>query len=142
VLAINTDDPARGRAVFNEHGYTMKLLFDDRGLADRYGVTALPYTVILDREGRVREVVRGTGRDLAALVDAAGGSKPSGGSPAMPSGGSPATPSGGSPAMPSGGSPATPSGGSPATPSAGPASTPSAGPPSTPSAGKPAGASE
>jgi thiol-disulfide isomerase/thioredoxin len=106
VLAINTDDPARARAVFNEHGYTMKLLSDDSGLADRYGVTALPYTVILDREGRVREVVRGTGHDLAALVDAAGASTPSGGSPVTPSGGSPATRSAGPPATPSAGKPA------------------------------------
>lgn len=70
VIAINTDDPARARALFNEHGYTMKLLADDGDASQRYGASAIPYTVIIDRSGVVRNVVRGTGADLAAIVDA------------------------------------------------------------------------
>ena len=70
VLTINLDDPARARALFNERGYTMKLLADDGDTSQRYGVTSIPHTVIIDRRGVVREVVRGTGSDLAASVDA------------------------------------------------------------------------
>jgi thiol-disulfide isomerase/thioredoxin len=70
VLAINLDDPAGARALFNEHGYTMKLLADDGDVSQRYGVTSIPHTVIIDRHGVVRDVVRGTGTDLAALVEA------------------------------------------------------------------------
>lgn len=70
VLAINTDDPAAARALFNEHGYTMTLLSDDDGdVSQRYGVSTIPHTVIIDRRGRVREVVRGAGHDLAAIVE-------------------------------------------------------------------------
>jgi thiol-disulfide isomerase/thioredoxin len=70
VLAINLDDPARARALFNERGYTMKLLADDGDVSQRYSVTAVPHTVIVDRHGVIREVVRGTGADVAASVEA------------------------------------------------------------------------
>lgn len=70
VLTINLDDPAKARALFNERGYTMKLLADDGDVSQRYGVSAIPHTVIIDRNGMVREVVRGTGTDLAAAVEA------------------------------------------------------------------------
>ncbi|HSS03417.1 MAG TPA: TlpA disulfide reductase family protein [Kofleriaceae bacterium] len=70
VLAINLDDAAAARAVFNERGYTMTLLLDDEDVRDRYGVTSIPHTVIIDRAGRVRQVVRGSGTDIAKLVDA------------------------------------------------------------------------
>jgi thiol-disulfide isomerase/thioredoxin len=70
VLAVNLDDPAAARALFNERGYTMKLLAGDDDTSQRYGASSvIPYTVILDRSGVVREVVRGTGPDLAALVE-------------------------------------------------------------------------
>jgi thiol-disulfide isomerase/thioredoxin len=70
VLAINLDDAAAARAVWSEHGYTMTLLLDDEDVRDRYGVTSIPHTVIIDRAGRVRQVVRGSGTDIAKLVDA------------------------------------------------------------------------
>ena len=70
VITINLDDPAKARALFNERGYTMKLLADDGDVSQRYGVSAIPHTVIIDRSGMVREVVRGTGTDLAAIVEA------------------------------------------------------------------------
>jgi len=69
VLAINLDDAVAARAVFNEHGYTMTLLADDSDVRDRYGVSSIPHTVIIDRSGVVRHVVRGSGTDLAALVE-------------------------------------------------------------------------
>ena len=70
VLAINTDDPVAARALFNKHGYTMKLLADDGDVSQRYGASAIPYTVIIDRSGVVREVIRGAGTDLTPIVDA------------------------------------------------------------------------
>jgi peroxiredoxin len=69
VLAINLDDPAGARAVFNEHGYTMKLLADDGDVSQRYGVSSIPHTVVIDRHGVIRDVVRGTSADLAAIVE-------------------------------------------------------------------------
>src|SRR6185369_8347344 len=44
VLTINLDDPARARALFNERGYTMKLLADDGDVSQRFGVTSTPNT--------------------------------------------------------------------------------------------------
>ncbi|HEX2692156.1 MAG TPA: TlpA disulfide reductase family protein [Kofleriaceae bacterium] len=73
VLAINLDDPAAARALFDEHGYTkMTLLADDGDVSQRYGVSLIPHTVVIDRSGVVRDVVRGTSTDLAAIVEAAG----------------------------------------------------------------------
>ncbi|HEU4732258.1 MAG TPA: TlpA disulfide reductase family protein [Kofleriaceae bacterium] len=70
VLAINLDDPAGARALFDQRGYTMKLLADDGDVNQRYGVTSIPHTVIVDRHGVIRQVVRGTGSDIAAAVEA------------------------------------------------------------------------
>jgi thiol-disulfide isomerase/thioredoxin len=70
VLTINLDDPAGARALFTERGYTMKLLADDGDVSQRYGVTSIPHTVIIDRRGVIRDVIRGTGTDIAAIVDA------------------------------------------------------------------------
>jgi thiol-disulfide isomerase/thioredoxin len=69
VLAINTDDPAAARALFDSRGYTMTLVSDDGAISDRYGASVLPYTVIVDRSGAVREVIRGAGVDVEALVE-------------------------------------------------------------------------
>jgi peroxiredoxin len=70
VITINLDDPAAARALFHQQGYTMKILADDGDASQRYGVSSIPHTVIIDRHGVVREVVRGTGSDLAGLVEA------------------------------------------------------------------------
>lgn len=70
VLTINLDDPAGARALFTERGYTMKLLADDGDVSQRYGVTSIPHTVVIDRSGVIRDVIRGTGTDIAAVVDA------------------------------------------------------------------------
>jgi thiol-disulfide isomerase/thioredoxin len=70
VITINLDDPAAARALFNRRGYTIKLLADDGDTSQRYGVSAIPHTVVIDQRGIVREVIRGAG-DLAAAVAAA-----------------------------------------------------------------------
>jgi len=70
VVTINLDDPVAARALFDSHGYTMKLLADDGDVSQRYGVSSIPHTVLIDRRGVVREVVRGTGTDLAASIEA------------------------------------------------------------------------
>jgi thiol-disulfide isomerase/thioredoxin len=70
VLTINLDDPVRARALFDGEGYTMGLLADDGDVSQRYGVSTIPHIVIIDRSGVVRDVVRRTGTDLAALVEA------------------------------------------------------------------------
>ncbi len=69
VLAINLDDPADARALFDERGYQMTLLADDGAVSQRYGVTSIPHSVVIDRAGVVRLVARGEATDLAALVD-------------------------------------------------------------------------
>ena len=70
VIAINMDDAVAARALWRRSGYTMKLLADDGDVSQRYSVSSIPHTVIIDPSGMVREVVRGTGTDLAALVEA------------------------------------------------------------------------
>jgi peroxiredoxin len=69
VITINLDDPVAARALFNQQGYTMKILADDGDASERYGVSSIPHTVVIDRRGAVREVIRGTGADLAAIVE-------------------------------------------------------------------------
>lgn len=69
VIAINLDDPAAARALFDQRRYAMTLVADDGDASERYGVSSIPHTVILDRRGVVREVVRGAGADLAAMIE-------------------------------------------------------------------------
>ncbi len=76
VLAVNIDDAAAARELFHERGYGgsgMLLLADAVGEAsERYGVSALPHTVVIDRAGMVREVVRGASMSaVEAAVEAA-----------------------------------------------------------------------
>jgi thiol-disulfide isomerase/thioredoxin len=70
VIAVNLDDPIAARALFDQRRYQMALVADDGDVSARYGVSTIPHTVIVDRRGVVREVVRGTGRDLAAAIQA------------------------------------------------------------------------
>lgn len=70
VLAINLDDAAAARALFDEHHYAMTLVADDGDASQRYGVSSIPHTVLIDRHGVVREVIRGATSDLAARVEA------------------------------------------------------------------------
>jgi thiol-disulfide isomerase/thioredoxin len=70
VVAVNLDDPALARAMWNDKGWRMMLVHDSGGAADRYGVSSIPHQVVLDRSGIVRAVRRGAGKsdELAALV--------------------------------------------------------------------------
>jgi thiol-disulfide isomerase/thioredoxin len=68
VIAVNLDDPAAARALFDQRGYAMTLVADDGDTSQRYSVSAIPHTVIIDRRGVVRQVVRGTA-DVAAIIE-------------------------------------------------------------------------
>ena len=72
VLAINLDDAAAARGLFDERGYAMTLLADDAEVSERYGVTTIPHTIVVGRDGTVQLVGRGAGLgDVEAAVDAA-----------------------------------------------------------------------
>lgn len=68
VVAINIDDPVEARALFDQRQYTMQLAFGDQEAQNRFGVSAIPHTVVIDRSGVVRVVFRGGGADLEAAV--------------------------------------------------------------------------
>ncbi|MCX5745668.1 MAG: TlpA disulfide reductase family protein [Proteobacteria bacterium] len=71
VLAINMDDKAKARALFTARGFSLELLADDFDTSERYGVTTIPHTVVIDRAGVVRHVFRGGGGSkLDAAVEA------------------------------------------------------------------------
>lgn len=64
VLTINLDDAGEARALFDRHRYTLPLLAGDQDTSDRYGVSSIPHTVLIDRAGKVRRVFRGGIVDL------------------------------------------------------------------------------
>lgn len=61
VLAINElEDTERVRQHIHSHGHTFSVLMDhDNLVANMYGVVGLPVTIFLDKEGRVREIIKG-----------------------------------------------------------------------------------
>lgn len=68
VITINLDDAAEARALWDAQRYTMQLLADDGEVSARYGVTSIPHTVVIDRDGIVRRVARGSAAGLAEDV--------------------------------------------------------------------------
>ncbi len=68
VLAINIDDPSAAWELFAERKYAMTLLAGDRETSDRYGVSTIPHTVVIDRAGNVRRVFRGSAPSLEREV--------------------------------------------------------------------------
>jgi thiol-disulfide isomerase/thioredoxin len=68
IITINLDDATKARRLFDDQAYGLRLLFDNRGIADRYGVSSLPHLVVIGRDGKVREVKRGGPGDLEALL--------------------------------------------------------------------------
>jgi hypothetical protein len=50
--------------VFDEARFPMTLVLGDEITKTRYGVGAIPHTVLIDREGKVRKVSRGSKIDL------------------------------------------------------------------------------
>jgi thiol-disulfide isomerase/thioredoxin len=72
VIAINLDDAAAARALFDEAGWTrIRLLADDGAVSQRYNVSTIPHSVVIDRDGIVRHVVRGGSRSVEPAVRAA-----------------------------------------------------------------------
>jgi thiol-disulfide isomerase/thioredoxin len=70
VLAINIDDYAAAFELFAARNYVMPLLAGDRETQARYGVAAIPHTVVIDRAGLVRRVFRGSTMNLEREVSA------------------------------------------------------------------------
>jgi len=70
VIAINLDDPKEARDLFDAEHYQMLLLADDGDTRVRYGVSGIPHTVVIDRDGMVRAVVRNKEGALEAAVQA------------------------------------------------------------------------
>ena len=68
VLAVDLDDPSKARALADRRGWNLALVFDDGETSERYGVTTIPHTVIVDRTGNVRAVHRGESDQLETLV--------------------------------------------------------------------------
>lgn len=61
LLAVNIDDdPAKARAMARKLGVNFPVLFDtDKRVSKLYDVAAMPSTLLIDRDGRVRYVHRG-----------------------------------------------------------------------------------
>lgn len=68
VIAANLDDAGKARALFDAQGWRMTLVADDGDASMRYGVHTLPHTVVIDRAGVARVIVRGR---RAGAVEAA-----------------------------------------------------------------------
>ncbi|NJK90290.1 MAG: TlpA family protein disulfide reductase, partial [Myxococcales bacterium] len=64
VLGVNQEPDAveQVRAFVERASLTFPSVFDDRGIAARYGVTLFPTSVLLDRDLRVLQVYRGPPR--------------------------------------------------------------------------------
>jgi thiol-disulfide isomerase/thioredoxin len=71
VIAINLDDPVAARKLIDKLAPGLTLVFDDQGVASRYGVGPVPHSVVIDRAGRVLAVLRGDSAGLAAAVERA-----------------------------------------------------------------------
>ena len=53
VLTINLDDPKEARSLFDHAGYQLRLLADDGEVSEKFGVTTIPHTVVIDSRGRL-----------------------------------------------------------------------------------------
>lgn len=70
-IAINLDDPAAARALFDERRYQLTLVADDGEVSQRYGISSIPHIVVIDGNGLVRLVSRGSTSNVEAAVVAA-----------------------------------------------------------------------
>jgi thiol-disulfide isomerase/thioredoxin len=68
ILAVNLDDAVEARALFDERGYRLTLVADDGQVSERYGVTTIPHSVVIDTGGVVRLVHRGGGTNVEQEV--------------------------------------------------------------------------
>lgn len=67
VIAVNVDDRAKARALFDAEGYRLTLVADDGETSARYGAHTLPHTVVIDRAGAVVAVPGHAGAVIAAV---------------------------------------------------------------------------
>lgn len=85
VLGMNDEEVADAKQFVQKHGYTFPTLLDtDSAVSEQYGVTSIPQTLVIDRDGKVIAHYFGTGQEenlrqtvreaLAAKAD--NGSKP------------------------------------------------------------------
>ena len=70
VLAINLDDPKEARRLFDHAGYQLRLLADDGEVSEKFGVTTIPHTVVIDSRGRLSPSNDDGALDLEAEVRA------------------------------------------------------------------------
>jgi len=70
VIAINLDDAAAARAMWDTAHYRMTLVADDGPVSERYGGSTIPHTVVIDQSGIVRRVARGSSNSLDVTVRA------------------------------------------------------------------------
>jgi thiol-disulfide isomerase/thioredoxin len=71
VITVNLDDAAAARALFDRRGWSkLRMLADDGDVSQRYNVSTIPHTVVIDRGGIVRHVLRGVSSSLEAAVSA------------------------------------------------------------------------
>ncbi|MEM8874287.1 MAG: TlpA disulfide reductase family protein [Planctomycetota bacterium] len=73
VFAVNQrEDADTIQGFLDEQGIDVESLLDlDGAVGDQYGVTGIPTTVVIDRDGHVRHVLVGFGPDTPAQLDAA-----------------------------------------------------------------------
>ncbi len=70
VLTINLDDAKEARALFDREGYKLQLLADDGDASEKFGVTTIPHTVVIGRDGRLSRLDDDGPADLEAEVRA------------------------------------------------------------------------
>ncbi|HWO20342.1 MAG TPA: TlpA disulfide reductase family protein [Kofleriaceae bacterium] len=72
VVAVNLDDAVAARALFERHGWMkLRLVADDGEVSQRYNVSSIPHSVVIDRGGVVRHIARGGSSSVEAAVRAA-----------------------------------------------------------------------
>ena len=88
VVALNLgEDPERARSFIKRQGYTFRVGADqDRAIAERFGVRAIPTLVVVGTDGRIAWTRVGyepnEARELRALLDQLTEERPSSGSAA------------------------------------------------------------
>jgi len=88
VVALNLgEDPERARSFIKRQGYTFRVVADqDRAIAERFGVRAIPTLVVVGTDGRIAWTRVGyepnEARELRALLDQLTEERPSSGSAA------------------------------------------------------------
>ena len=70
VLGVHSkEDPARLAAFVKDQRVDHRVLVDDGSAFRDYGVTGIPFTVLLDREGRISWSTMGWGEGLGAVLE-------------------------------------------------------------------------